>query len=155
MSNNLRVVLIPTADDYLLLPQTMLSHIYPYAPPMEVENASEYVIGGVLINNDKLPVLDFDFEQRQPAGTEFPAGDSNGYHFIIVKATTTLSPYRHHAILSHGEPLLREVHSSSLQKLPKEGHHYIAQYVALDSDDIHREIIILDLTALEKELQMS
>lgn len=41
MSNNLRVVLIPTADDYLLLPQTMLSHIYPYAPPMEVENASE------------------------------------------------------------------------------------------------------------------
>ena len=151
--SQLRVLLIPTANEYLLLPQNMLSHIYPYAPPMQVESASEFVIGGVLINNEKLPILDFDFGSPLPKRDTV---DNSSNHLIMVKTTTTQSAYRSYAILSHGEPLLREISSESLEKVPKEGHPYVAQYVTLEnSEGLSREIVILNLSQLEKDLSMS
>ena len=151
--SKLRVVLIPTANEYLLLPQTMVSHIYPYAPPMLVENASEFVIGGVLINNEKLPILDFDFGEPLPRRDSV---DNSGNHLIMVKTISTQSAYRSYAILSHGEPLLREISSESLERLPKEGHPYVAQYVALEnSEGLSREVVILNLSHLEQNLSMS
>lgn len=151
--NRLRVILIPTEHEYVLLPQSMLNHIYPFAPPLSLDRASEYVIGGVLIQNEKIPLLNFNFQ-------EFPVDiedvDTSGFHFILVKTISTQSAYRKYAILSHGEPQLRDITQEDLQTIaPQKNHRYISQYVSLQNSTIDKPIVILNLDELEKEIMMS
>lgn len=113
------------------------------------------MVGGILIQNEKLPLLDFDFSHQRSA-LSLLEDDTSGYHFVLVKTITTKSPYRSYAILSHGQPQLREIGADELKALPRiTDHRYIAQFVDLPSKMDKQSIVILNLPQFEQELSMS
>ncbi len=46
--NQINIMLVPTAQDYLILPAELIAHVFPYAPPLLIDSGSEYIIGGLL-----------------------------------------------------------------------------------------------------------
>lgn len=144
----LAVVLIPIGREFLILPQAMLNHIYPYALPLSVDQSSEFVVGGVFIQNAKLPLLDFAF-------TPHPDDLEGGWHLVLAQTITTQSSYRTYAILSRGEPQLLELTAEEIRTLKAGDHRYIAQYVSIPYIAEERPVIVLNLEQLEQELSMS
>ena len=144
----LAVVLIPIGHEYLILPQAMLNHIYPYALPLSVDQSSEFVVGGVFIQNAKLPLLDFAFSPS-------PDDSESGWYLVLAQTITTQSSYRTYAIVSHGEPRLLELSPEEITTLKAGDHRYIAQYVSIPYMPAENPVIVLDLEQLEQELSMS
>lgn len=148
----LRVALIPTAGGYLLLPQSILNQIYPYAPALSIDQGSEFLVGCILIQNEKLPLLNFDFESRDQA---LPKGEeTSNYHFVLVQTISTRSPYRSYAVLARGMPQIFELNEQELSQVKEGDHRYIAQYVQFPQAP-SAPIMILNLEALESELSMN
>ena len=144
---NLDVVLLPCrGQQWLLFPQAVVGRVSPYAPTLTAENASEFVVGSMLVQNEKMPVLDFDF-----AGTE----DSYDgvYRILLVSTITNQSMYRRYAVISYGEPELLNIHEEDIQTL-KGGHHrFIPQQVAIVGHE-NKTIFLPDLPLFESELRM-
>ena len=99
--NEMDVILIPTAGPGLLLPQVIVGKVFPYAPTLSFDEASEFVLGGLLIQNEKVPLVDFNFG-NSAAGEV----DSAGFRLILVSTISEESRYSRYAILAHGEPEL-------------------------------------------------
>ena len=60
--DKLEIVLVPCSGNlWLAFPKEIMVQIYPYAPLLSVENAGEFVAGAMLLQNEKLPVLGFQF----------------------------------------------------------------------------------------------
>lgn len=150
--SSLSVMLIPTVTEYLLLPAGMVNWVFPYAPSLTVDEYSEFVIGGLLIQNDKLPLLDFSFHPQKDSDHE--KGNSAD-RIVLVSALSTKSRFRRFAILSHGAPETLTVSQGDIKTIAKGNHRYIAQYVSLAEQDKSRKIAIPNLPILETELVMS
>ena len=67
--NQINVMLVPTAQDYLILPAELIAHVFPYAPPLLIDSGSEYIIGGLLIQNDKIPLVDYFSNTTAPCSS--------------------------------------------------------------------------------------
>lgn len=150
--NSLSVMLIPTVTEYLLLPAGMVNWVFPYAPPLTVDEYSEFVIGGLLVQNDKLPLLDFSFHTRN--NNDYERGDSTD-RIVLVSALSTKSRFRRFAILSHGAPETLTIKPNDIKTLAAGNHRYIAQYVSLADRKENKQIAIPNLPILETELVMS
>ena len=146
----LSITLVPTAHETLILPSAIVAHIYPYAPPLLIDQASEFVIGGLLIGTDKLPLLDL-FTTEAESQEE----DRNSFRVVLVSAVTSQSPFMQYAILAHGQPQIANIGENDLTSLGKGSHRYIARYVSFSGYDSDKHIILPTLPALEAELTMS
>ena len=150
--NQINVMLVPTAQDYLILPAELIAHVFPYAPPLLIDSGSEYVIGGLLIQNDKIPLVDY-FSNKPLA--ELKDEDRSNYRVILVNAVNPQGRYRQYAILAHGQPQIANIGENDLTSLGKGSHRYIARYVSFSGYDSDKHIILPNLPALEAELTMS
>ena len=146
----LSITLVPTAHETLILPSAIVAHIYPYAPPLLIDQASEFVIGGLLIGIDKLPLLDL-FTTEAESKEE----DRNSFRVVLVSAVTSQSPFMQYAILAHGEPLIMNAGEEDITSLGKGSHRYIMRYVTLAGHEDGKRIALPNLMALEAELTMS
>ncbi|WP_298642248.1 hypothetical protein [uncultured Cardiobacterium sp.] len=146
----LSITLVPTAHETLILPSAIIAHIYPYAPPLLIDNASEFVIGGLLIGTDKLPLLDLF-----TTAAEQKDEDRNSFRVVLVSSVTTASPFIQYAILAHGQPQIANIGENDITSLGKGSHRYIRRYIALAGYDSDKHLILPDLPALEAELTMS
>ena len=146
----LSITLVPTAHETLILPSAIVAHIYPYAPPLLIDQASEFVIGGLLIGTDKLPLLDL-FTTEAESKEE----DRNSFRVVLVSAVTSQSPFMQYAILAHGEPLIMNAGEDDIRPLGKGSHRYISRYVTLAGHEDGKRIVLPNLMALEAELTMS
>ncbi|MDO4642296.1 MAG: hypothetical protein Q4A74_00470 [Cardiobacteriaceae bacterium] len=146
----INIMLVPTEDEYLVFPAEIVAHVFPYAPPLLVDDASEFVIGGLLIQSDKLPLLDLfaDEKSAQKDGR-------SSFRVVLISAISTQSRFRQYAILSHGEPLIMNAAEEDIKSLGKGNHRYASRYVSLAGHDDGKRIILPNLMALEAELTMS
>lgn len=144
------VILIPTAGPGLLLPQAIVGKVFPYAPTLSFDEASEFVLGGLLIQNEKVPLVDFNFAKVRSAEI-----DTAGFRLILVSTITEEARYSRYAILSHGEPELYRLREDTLAVVPAaKNHRYIAQSVKIGDRADPLPYVILDLPLFETELHM-
>ena len=150
--NQINIMLVPTAQDYLVLPAELVAHVFPYAPPLLIDGGSEYIIGGLLVQNDKIPLLDF-FSHKPLA--ERKEEDRSNYRTVLVNAVNPQGRYRQYAILAHCEPLIMNAGEDDIKSIGKGSHRYITRYVSLAGHDDGKRIVLPNLMALEAELTMS
>ena len=137
----LSITLVPTAHETLILPSAIVAHIYPYAPPLLIDQASEFVIGGLL------DLFTTEAESKEE--------DRNSFRVVLVSAVTSQSPFMQYAILAHGQPQIANIGENDLTSLGKGSHRYISRYVSFSGYDSDKHIILPNLPALEAELTMS
>lgn len=143
----MNVLLLPCeSGQWLLFPQEIIGSVYPFAPTLNAEETSEFVIGSMLIQSEKIPVLDFQFKSAESAyeGT---------LRLIVIETITTDTPYRRYAVKSYGEPELFTLQEEALQAVGAHPHRYCAQVVQIAGREA-REILLLNLPRFEKELKM-
>lgn len=148
--NEMDVILIPTAGQGLLLPQAIVGKVFPYAPTLSFDEASEFVQGGLLIQNEKVPLVDFNFINQAS-----DRGDTAGFRLILISTITEEARYSRYAVLAHGEPELYHLHEDELEIAPAtKNHRYIAQSVKIRGREDNTTYIIPDLPLFETELHM-
>lgn len=144
---DLDIVLVPCGGhEWLVLPQSIVGRVYPYAPALSAENASAFVVGSMLVQNEKMPVLDFRFAPRE---TEY----EGIYRIVLVSTITNQSSFRRYAIISSGEPELTQIREEDIQKLSDGNHPYVHQYVQIAGQE-EKHIALLNLPLFEAELRM-
>lgn len=148
--NEMDVILIPTAGAGLLLPQAIVGKVFPYAPTLSFDEASEFVLGGLLIQNEKVPLVDFNFDK-----TDTEAADTASFRLILVSTISEDTRYSRYAILAHGEPELYRLREEAVEVVPTaKNHRYIAQSVKIRDHADAGPFILLDLPLFETELHM-
>lgn len=144
---SLEVVLLPcNGGDWIVLPQSIIGRVYPYAPSFSVENASEFVIGSMIVQNEKMPVIDFHFSDSE---TDY----DGAYRMLLVSAITNKTTYHRYAVISYGDPEMLTVEESNITQIGESNHRYIAQYVSIVGQE-NKRIILLDIPLFEAELTM-
>lgn len=148
--NEMDVILIPSPGAGLLLPQAIVGKVFPYAPTLSFDEASEFVLGGLLIQNEKVPLVDFNFAKVRSEDM-----DTAGYRLILVSTITEEARYSRYAVLSHGEPELYRLREEALELVPTaKNHRYITQSVTIRDRADAGNFVILDLPLFETELHM-
>ena len=148
--NEMSVILIPTQEAGLLLPQDIIGKVFPYAPTLSFDEASEFVLGGLLIQNEKVPLVDFNFGKVRTDDI-----DTASFRLILVSTITEEARYSRYAILSHGEPELYQLREEMLEVVPTvKNHRYITQSVKIRDRVDSGNFVILDLPLFETELHM-
>ena len=141
------IVIIPSGGrEWLMFPQALVSHIYPYASPLGVESASEFVVGSLLVENEKMPVLDFVFTAR-----ERPYEGS--YRLVLVATITNQSLFRTYALVSYGVPKILQLGDEQLQKQEGAYHRFVVHCLTIDGED-GAPAVVLDLPKFESELKI-
>lgn len=142
------IVLLPLrGQQWLLFPQAVVGRVYPFAPTLTAENASEFVTGSMLVQNEKMPVLDFDFDGLENVY-------DGVYRILLVSTITNHSMYRRYAVISYGEPELLSIREEDIQTVKRVGHHrFIAQQVSIEGHE-NKTIYLPDLPLFETELRM-
>ncbi len=141
------IVMIPSGGlEWLMFPQALVSRIYPYASPLGVESASEFVVGSLLVENEKMPVLDFVFTAR-----ELPYEGS--YRLVLVATITNQSLFRTYALVSYGAPKILQLGDEQLQKRESAYHRFVVHCLAIDGED-GVPAVVLDLPKFESELKI-
>lgn len=144
------VILIPAAGAGLLLPQALVGKVFPYAPTLSFDEASEFVMGGLLIQNEKVPLVDFNFDKVCSEDA-----DTTAFRLILVATITDKARYSRYAVLSHGEPALHRLREDTIEVVPvAKNHRYIAQSVKIRDRGDTEPYLILDLPLFETELHM-
>lgn len=148
--NEMDVILIPTAGPGLLLPQAIVGKVFPYAPTLSFDEASEFVLGGLLIQNEKVPLVDFNF-----ANIDASNADTAGFRLLLVSTISEESRYSRYAILAHGEPELHRLREDDIDVVSAaKNHRYIARSVTIRSLGGQTTYVIPDLPLFETELHM-
>ncbi len=141
------VVLLPCrGKKWLLFPRAIVGRVYPFAPMLTVENASEFVIGSIIVQNEKMPVLDFNFSASKD--------EYDGvFRILLISTITEQAICRRYAVLSYGEPEIINISDELIKTVSKGEHRYVAQHVAID-DHEDKEIYLLDLPFFEVDLRV-
>lgn len=147
MINELEIVAIPSGgEEWLVFPSAIVARILPYASLLSANQASEFVVGGFLLQNEKIPVLDFVFTPRQEAYT-------GTLHLALIATVTEKANFPYFAMISHGRPVMSSLFEEQIKKRDGKPHHLIADYVTI-TDYTSRKDAILDLPALESGLHI-
>ena len=143
---DMELVLIPCSGRlWLAYPECLVGRFYPYAPLLSVENGSEFVAGAMLVQNEKLPVLNFTFEKSEK--------NYDGLLRIVLISTIKNLKLQHYAIVSYGEPKKVSVSEGRVRSDGPGDHPYISQYIIVNEHE-QKRIAILDLPKFEDDLRM-
>lgn len=141
------VVLIPSGGaELLIFPQTLVSRVFPYAPPLSSETETQFVVGSMLVNNEKMPVVDFIFTPRMEPY-------EGNQRIVLVSTISSDVGFLRYSIVSYGEPITQTINESGLVTKQIGGHRFIAQYANIIGYE-QTPAVILDLPKFESELKM-
>ena len=143
---DVKLVLIPCSGHlWLAYPEVLLARLYPYAPLLSVETNSEFVIGAMLVQNEKMPVVDITVKQDE--------GQYDGLMRLAVIFTIKNLSYQHYAIKTYGEPIQVTVSEQQIHTLSEGEHPFIAQYCVIEGHE-DKTVAILDLPKFEDDLKI-
>lgn len=117
---DMEIILIPSGGkEWLLFPQVLVSRVFPYAPSLAADGASEFVVGSMLVQNEKMPVVDFLFTPRETPYEEI-------YRIVLVSTITNQSSYYRYAMISYGEPELITLGEEHLHYTGETDHRFLS-----------------------------
>ncbi|MDQ3206194.1 MAG: chemotaxis protein CheW [Pseudomonadota bacterium] len=108
-ADNIRGVLIQVVGARLLLPNATIAEVLSYAPPDEVDDAPDWLLGRVRWRGWQLPLLAF----ARMAGIGVEQGEL-GSKMVVLKALGGDSKTPYFAMLTQGFPRLVTVSRDSL-----------------------------------------
>lgn len=147
--SEMEVMMIPTrGQETLVFPRELIYRVYPYAPTLDAEEASEYVVGSMLLENEKIPVVDFEFSTRKT-----PV-DENNRRLVLISTITSAAAFHRYALISYGQPRLIQLAEAQLHLTEHEAKsNLIADFISLTGRE-ETELAILDIPAFEAQLKM-
>ena len=145
MAQSLPITLIPFHGGQLVLPQSAIVEILPYARPLKIETVPDWVTGALLWKADPVPLISMD-------QLIFRVEDSAAYsRIVIINALNPVPRLRYLGFLASKSPLQIELSRDAIEVDASETAELagILQYVKVRN----RPTIIPDLDALEVRLR--
>lgn len=147
MAQTLPIQLIPFHGGQLVLPQSAVVEILPYARPLKIENTPSWVTGALLWKADPVPLVSMD-------QLIFGVEDSAAYsRIVIIHALNPMPRLRYVGFLASKAPHQLDLSRDLIKPDTSETSEItgILQYVKVQN----RPAIIPDLDILEAQLRDS
>jgi chemosensory pili system protein ChpC len=94
-------LLIPLADERLLLPRGCIAEVVAWSPPMPMSGAPPWYIGTIVWNGQSVPLVSFEAALGRPVPQ--PTGRTR---VVILNALSDRLSARHFGLLTQGFPQL-------------------------------------------------
>lgn len=146
--DKLNIVIVPVGNAFAVLPAVMVRQILPDAPLIPSEDKANYILGSLIVQNDKLDVLDMGrvLHHQPPEGE-----DEKLIWFSPLQERTSSFGF---ILRSVGLPQFMVCRPDDFIEKAKGDHPLIASYIqvrGLSNPDDY-PVFIIDLVNLEKEI---
>jgi chemosensory pili system protein ChpC len=102
--NELYCLLVPVADDRLLLPRSCVTEVVNYQAPTPMEGAPPWYLGTIAWGGRRVPLVSFEAICGRA-----PPRMSGRTRIVVMQALTSHTPGNHFAVLTQGFPQLVRV----------------------------------------------
>ena len=146
--DKLDIVIVPLANAFAVLPAVMVRQILPYAPLIPSEGKANYILGSIIVQNDKLDVIDLGLLLD---GQQLETDDEKLIWFAPLQKQTSSFGF---ILRSIGLPQFMVCRADDfIDKAPGD-HPLIARYIHIRglSNPDELPVFIIDLVNLEKEI---
>ena len=109
-------LLVPLADERLIVPRACVAEVVRYTPPVQKEGGRDWMLGTIGWNGRELPVVAFE----GAIGNEMPA-PTGRTRVVVFYATTGNVRSGYFGILTQGFPQLVRVNEEVLKLDTKDG----------------------------------
>ncbi len=146
--NKIEVLLIPFGDNAVIIPKDIVEYILPYAPPLPFQNDQEAVIGSIIYQAERAPVIDLSkydpvFEIKESFGKK---------RYIIVSSVSEQSRYNSYALLSLVPPRVLTLDKSMMEDLHVEKDGVFYSKIRYGNEYAYQYAYILDFEQFEQKL---
>lgn len=151
MSELLNVMIVPFQQERaILLPRGLVEYVLPYAPPLPSSYSHQALIGSLIYNNEKVPVIDMSVVFDNQAT---PLSEIDGRRrIVILSCLTKPGEFSSYALLSHEAPRFLELSASDLRETITDVPRLFYSHVKLSEQNTLQSLYVPDLVALESEL---
>lgn len=146
--DKIEVLLILFGENVVLIPRELVDYVLPYAPPLPFHSKHEAVIGSLIYQSERAPVIDLSkfepiFEDSEEFGKK---------RYVIVSSVTDKSRYNSYALLSLVPPRILTLERQMIEDLytPKEGPFY--GKIKYGNEYSYQYAYILDFEEFEQTL---
>lgn len=148
----MEVWLIPFAKGYLLVPADLVERSFPYAPYMKYDETSRFVLGGIVLANEKIPLLDFSDENAD----NIPPHDTEKSRLVLLSSITSDCIFERYAVIAYDEPkkiaLNKEADIENVDENQSLDNYFVSE-VKINKVS-YQPIYLPNLLLIEKELKM-
>lgn len=150
MSDLLNVMMVPFQQGRIaLLPRELVEYVLPYAPPLPSSYAHRALIGSLIYQNEKVPVLDLAVLY---GGEETLLSEIDGNRrIVIVSCLQKNEEFSSYAILATKAPNMINVSAEELHDTDDEVPMFFHSKVSVAPQSGVQTFFILDLPSIEAE----
>jgi chemosensory pili system protein ChpC len=109
-------LLVPLADDRLIVPRACVAEVVRYTSPTELPGSVDWLLGNINWNGRELPVISFE----GTIGKEIPASTGRT-RVVVFYSSTGAMKAGHFGIITQGFPQLVRVNREVLKLDAKDG----------------------------------
>ncbi|MBS9777343.1 MAG: hypothetical protein KGV50_01140 [Gammaproteobacteria bacterium] len=137
MPSSLDLLLIPYNDtDTICVPQNIVDYVLPYAHPLPSESNHKAIIGSLIYQNAKVPILDIARLENADKQMNLPDISDGRYRIVILSAISEDSSCENYAMIASNAPQLVSV-----------SEHNIEETNALVSEFFHSRVLLKNSSA--------
>lgn len=107
----MKILLIPyQQNESIILPKNLVKYVLPYAPVLPSTLKHPLVIGSLIYENEKIPIVNFS--------TQFTAIDNRNSQakLIIVACIADESPVNYYAVVANHSPRMLDIAEKDLEE---------------------------------------
>lgn len=143
----MNILLIPCQqNDSIILPQSLVKYVLPYAPMLPSNKSHEIVVGSLIYENEKIPVLDLARLFAEPVERTQQA------KLIIVACITEDSPVNYYAVIANYSPRMMQINKKDLEETSNPVAELLHSQVKLRDGDKEQLAFIPDMEKIEAEI---
>lgn len=146
--DKIEVLLIPFGDNAVIIPKEIVEYILPYAPPLPFQHTHEAVIGSLIYQSERAPVI--DLSKYEPVFYTQEAFGKKRY--IIVSSVSEQSRYNSYALLSLVPPRMLTLDKSMIEDLQVEKGGPFYGKIKYGNEYAYQYAYVLDFEKFEQTL---
>lgn len=154
--NGIEIMVFPSRKALTLLPTAMVQQVLPYAPVMAEKGEHHYVRGSLIVQYDKLPVIDLDYiyDSKHEDDRDQQTQTEEGAKLIWVKSMGTNAHVSGYVLIARGTPQILSCTAETLHTASMGDGGLVNRFLELEGveNPNHLPIILPDLFVLEAEL---
>lgn len=151
MSELLNVMIVPFQQKRaVVLPREVVGYVLPYAPPLPSSYSQAALVGSLIYQSEKVPVLDMSvlFNQQPTALSEI-----DGKRRIVIISCLHKHPdFNSYALLASEAPRMIQLQESDVHDIDSELPDLFYSHIDLAEDKMDHMLYVPDLKALEATL---
>ncbi len=152
MNKAINSLLIPyTQVDNLLVPNSLVECILPYAIPLPPDYRHQALVGSLIYNDAKIPVLSMETLERNRK-VSLPDNSLGRFRIVIMSSITADSFCNNYAIIASGRPSFIKVYENSMSKVNTLASKFIYGKIKLNLENCKSLAYIPNLEKMEEEL---